>query len=252
VAFSPSNRCVAAGGWDDNVHVWDTGTGKALATLTGHEAAVWSVAFSPDGKLLVSGSQDTTALVWDATPWRGADLGAPGSLTDEQLRETWERLAKVDALQAWQAIQTLCAVPGKTVPWLRERLRAQTGSVERQHLLRLVADLDSDQFAVREKAMRELESLGEEAIPVLRETVAGQSSAEVRRRAEELLDKAAQPFRSGEQLQQRRAVEILERIGSPEAQEVLRNLAKGRAESWLTQAAKGSLERLARQSAVAP
>jgi RNA polymerase sigma factor (sigma-70 family) len=252
LAFSPSNRSLAAGGWDDNVHVWDTGMGKTLATLTGHEAAVWSVAFSPDGKLLVSGSQDTTALVWDATPWRPADAGAPMPLATDKFREAWERLAGADAPQAWQAIQTLCAVPGQTIPWLRERLRPQTGSVDRQRLRRLVADLDSDQFAIREKAMQELESLGEEAAPVLRETVAGQPSAEVRRRAEELLEKAAKPFLSGEQLQTGRAVEILERIGTPEAQEVLRNLATGRAAAWLTQTAKGSLERLARRSAAAP
>src|SRR5262249_23978303 len=152
LAFSPSNRTLAAGGWDDNVHVWDTGTGKTLATLTGHEAAVWSVAVSPDGKLLVSGSQDTTPLVWAATPWRPAKAGAAKPRAAADLREAWERLAGADAPQAWQAIQTLWAVPGQTVPWLRERLRPQTGAVDRQRLTRLVADLDSDQFAIREKA----------------------------------------------------------------------------------------------------
>jgi hypothetical protein len=118
--------------------------------------------------------------------------------------------------------------------------------------MRLVADLDSDQFATREKAMRELESLGVEAAPILREALAGQPSVEVRRRAEELLDKAARPFLSGEQLQTWRAVELLERIGTPQAQDVLRGLATGRAEAWLTHAAKGSLERLGRRSAVVP
>ena len=44
-----------------------------------------------------------------------------------------------------------------------------------------------------------------------------------------------------------RAVEILERIGTPEAQRILASLAEGAPEDRLTVAAKESLERVSRQ-----
>jgi hypothetical protein len=43
-----------------------------------------------------------------------------------------------------------------------------------------------------------------------------------------------------------RAVEALERIGTPEARQVLQALAKGAAGAVLTRAAQGALERLER------
>lgn len=45
--------------------LWDPATGKALATLEGHTAAVVSAAFAPLGKTVVTGSQDKTARVWE-------------------------------------------------------------------------------------------------------------------------------------------------------------------------------------------
>jgi WD40 repeat protein len=36
----------------------------SIATLTGHDDAVWSVAFSPDGTTLASGSLDHRVLLW--------------------------------------------------------------------------------------------------------------------------------------------------------------------------------------------
>ena len=41
-----------------------------------------------------------------------------------------------------------------------------------------------------------------------------------------------------------RALEVLERIGTPEARQILLSLAKGAPEAALTQEAKASLERL--------
>ena len=48
------------------MRVWDADSGKTLATLQGHTAAVFSAAFSPDGKRIVTASYDNTARVWDA------------------------------------------------------------------------------------------------------------------------------------------------------------------------------------------
>lgn len=71
VAMSPDGQALAAGSWDQAVHVWTrqkSATGEQLvpeSTLTGHSASVDAVAFSPDGKLIASGSYDHLVRVWN-------------------------------------------------------------------------------------------------------------------------------------------------------------------------------------------
>jgi len=44
--------------------LWDSVTGKAMATLAGHTGPVRGVAFSPDGTRVLTGSHDNTAGLW--------------------------------------------------------------------------------------------------------------------------------------------------------------------------------------------
>jgi hypothetical protein len=106
----------------------------------------------------------------------------------------------------------------------------------------LLAGLDSDTFTVRQKATRELQALGELARPALKRALEKTSSIEVRQRAEKLLrnPKDLTP----DQLRGIRAVEVLERIATPEARSVLEALAKGLPEARLTEEAKAALKRL--------
>ncbi|MBS1824479.1 MAG: protein kinase [Acidobacteria bacterium] len=68
IAFSNDGSRVAAGEWDPvdpAIWVWDTSTGAALGTLTGHTMGVYAVQFSPNGKLVFSVGADWTFRVWD-------------------------------------------------------------------------------------------------------------------------------------------------------------------------------------------
>jgi hypothetical protein len=85
----------------------------------------------------------------------------------------------------------------------------------------------------------------------LRETLSGKPSAEVRKRVEELLAGVRQ-VRSPEVLRRLRAVQVLERIGAPEARRLLEALAGGAPAARETRAAKASLARLAGRSPTAP
>jgi len=65
VAFSPDGKQVLTGDIDGAMQLWETGSGKLLATFKGHTKSVTSVAFSPDGKQVLSGSEDGTAQLWE-------------------------------------------------------------------------------------------------------------------------------------------------------------------------------------------
>jgi WD40 repeat protein len=71
LAFSPAdNRLLAAPSGLQDVTIWDLSTGRAVRTLSGHQARVLRLAFSPDGRLLASGSDDKTVKIWEVTTGR--------------------------------------------------------------------------------------------------------------------------------------------------------------------------------------
>jgi hypothetical protein len=113
-----------------------------------------------------------------------------------------------------------------------------------------VADLDSDEFAVRDRAGRELEKIGELAGPALRRALAGRPPLGMRRRIEDLLQRHERPENPGpEGLRRLRALEALERADTPDACRLLDELAAGPAEARLTQEAKACRARLSRRVA---
>lgn len=65
IVFSPDNRWVASGSFDNTIKIWELESGRELRSLTGHSGAIKSLACSPDGKLLASGSNDGTVRIWE-------------------------------------------------------------------------------------------------------------------------------------------------------------------------------------------
>ena len=144
-------------------------------------------------------------------------------------------------------MRALVAAPGQAVSFLGQHLRPAPDS-DPKHLARLIADLDDEHFAVREKAVRELEKLGPLARPALRLALTGQPSAEVRRRIESILEKARAAVIPPDVLRAVRAVEVLDRIGTKEARAILASLAQGAPNARLTREARTSLARIDRAS----
>jgi hypothetical protein len=113
-------------------------------------------------------------------------------------------------------------------------------------------ELDDDAFAVREKAMAELEKLGRRAESALRKTLVKPPSVEVQRRVERLLEKMDENRPTPEHLRSVRSLEVLEHIGTSAAQQLVQTLAKGARDGWLTQEAKAILERFAKRQVAEP
>jgi hypothetical protein len=231
-AFSPDGRCLAVGASDGTVRLVEAATGQERFRWQGHKRGVVSVLFSPDSSLLASGSWDRTILVWDVF-----DVPAAPPV---ELAPLWVDL-RSDGPTAYSAMRKLLAAGDRAVAFIAGRLHPAPAA-DTKKIAALIADLDNDRFAMREKASAELATLDEAAEAALQNALKGSPTAEKRRRVQALLAKIAEP--SGDRLQAMRAVEILERLATPEARELLRTLTTGAADSAQTKDAENSLRRL--------
>jgi RNA polymerase sigma factor (sigma-70 family) len=239
IAFSRDGRTVATG-IGIHVRLWETCTGAERLDLIGHRSSIWGLAFSPDDRTLATGSLDRTAVVWDLAEACGAHLGVPSS---GRLEDLWSDLGAA-ATRAYRAVWQLASAGKQAVPFLRQRLRP-IPALDRQQISRLLADLDSKQFPVREKATKELEKLGDLVGPFLSKALAAQPSLEQHQRLEKILAKLDGPVISTAELQTIRSIEVLERVGTDRARQLLEVLSAGAPEARVTREATESLQRLA-------
>ena len=234
MALSRDGRLLAVIAYD-GAHLWDLASGKKLKSFSGHQGVMVAVAFSPKADHLVTGYMDGMALVWDL-----ADIvPRPIPLTKEQAQLDWIALAGRDSLKAYQAFRRLHDYPQKTLDLLRTQLRSVPPS-PRERMARLIKDLDHNDFNVREKASRELETIGLDAENQLREAVTQHLSPEVRHRLEKLVDTLEHGERSR---RVRWAIKLLVNQKSAEARSLLKELAAGEPNSLQTREAKAALNR---------
>src|SRR5262249_11354114 len=173
-----------------------------------------------------SGSRDTTILVWDLAGLKVVPGPAAVELQPPEVESLWTDLVGDDAGKAFRGILRLAAAPRQAVPFLGERLRP-AAPAEARVVEGLVADLDGDKFQVRQKALSGLEQLGDLAVPILQKVLASKPSLEISRRVEPLLAKLTRGTLTAEQVRLVRAVEVLEKVGTPEAVRGLETLAGG-------------------------
>jgi hypothetical protein len=241
VALAPDGRLLAHSRPGGAIMLWNVVTGKEVGQLKGHQADVAVLAFGADSQTLASGSSDTTILIWDM---RGFAANAKPHAVAVDVSARWDDLLDNDAGRAFEAIWALAAAPEQAVPFLKDHLRP--AALDMEKVQQLIADLDDDQFAVRKQASAALEKIGEPAAPSLRKALESGPSPEARRRIEDLLARINSAAPHGEALRSLRAIETLERIGTPAARQVLQTVAQGTPGAALTRAAQAALERMER------
>jgi WD40 repeat protein len=254
IAFSPDGRWLVTADVK-GMRVWDVGTGKVLSQRAWPEGFVphptWtpvgSLTFLPDGKRLVTGVRDGTSLVWDMTRLT-RDLKPATSLDAHAVRRLWDELSGDDARKAHRAQALLAASPAPAIAFLKAHL-PPVRPVDVNRVEKLIGDLESEKFAIRDAAANELAKMAEQIEPLLKRVRETTSSAEVKRRIATLLG-APYISPSGQRLCMLRAIAVLERIGTPEARDVLRKVGSGDELARETREAKQSLERLERRAHV--
>jgi RNA polymerase sigma factor (sigma-70 family) len=225
--FSPDGKVLAVGTGNGLVVVWEVATGQERCRFIGHDGGIECIAFAPDCRRIASGGRDLTGLVWDLASEKS-------SVTN--LEALWLALRSSDAAEAHRALWALVERP-ETVELLARQM-ALVRAADKEKILSLIKDLDDDSYAKREAAEAALARLGEAALPGLRQASKDKAlPPEPRRRLDRLLGQLESWRR------ELRAVEVLERIGSPAAQSVLKEWAGGLPEALLTREAKAALAR---------
>ena len=66
LAFSPDGSRIAVGGIGPEVPIYDTESGRRIASCKGHEGGIFTIAFHPDGKRLAAAGFDGVVRIYDA------------------------------------------------------------------------------------------------------------------------------------------------------------------------------------------
>lgn len=242
IAVSPDGSLLASPGANHTVHVWDAWLAKEIGSFQGHNGDIASLCFAPDGKTLISGSKDTTILVWDLARLKRLPRPQIAELQPKELDALWIDLIASDAGAAGKSIHQLIASPKSSITFLKDQIKPAT-PVDPAKIDQWILDLDSSNFAKRTIAISQLEKLGELAIPALKKVLVGKAPLETRRRVEPLLEKLTSGSYSAEQIRILRALEVLDKIGTPEARKVLQDLASGAPGALITREAQVALDR---------
>jgi RNA polymerase sigma factor (sigma-70 family) len=228
--------------WSDvsAMSIWETGTWKLVRAFPpiSPRNNVTSMVFSRDGRSLFVANSDTTILEWDVSGRFGRKTEAPNR---DRLNVLWRSLVETPD-KVYPAVWEMLDHPTQSLPFLKEKL-TPVQPIEEKRVRQLLVQLDSDSFEEREKANRQLLALGEQFLPILRQTLNDRPTPETKRRAEDILELLARGP-SAEQMRLLRALAVLEWNNRPDAVEHLRHLASGAPSSSLTRAAKAAVRRL--------
>ena len=186
LAYAPHGNALAAGREDGTVEFWDLSTHRQIAKFSTGQGLVRALAFSPDGRLIATGGSDLDdPFFW---PLRNPFGDHPVS---PDIATLWTDLNQIDDIpRAYRAIERLAARPVEAMPMFREKLKPRT-PVPAERLAKLVAELGAEDFGKRERATRDLETLGDVIRNDLEKLRKEATSAEVARRVSGILARFA-------------------------------------------------------------
>jgi len=242
--FSSDGRTMAVSNTQSSaVSLWDLESSRLFGTVRCQCALITSIEFSPDGKRLLSGLDDTTIIAWDMSRAECLPLASKTVLSEGDVARRWDLLRSADGERAFRSEWELAADPERVVEFLRRRL-PNAASISPERAKSWIFELDSSEYSVREHASRNLLSNFDQVKDELTTTLRETTSAEIRKRIQRIIDSCDDIVSQPERLQELRAIEVLERIGTPNAVELLKKLSENRARADISDGAAESLHRI--------
>ncbi|MBI3411944.1 MAG: sigma-70 family RNA polymerase sigma factor [Planctomycetes bacterium] len=248
LAVAADGRTIASadGSFEGNdkpraIKFFDIYSGQELGQVPNQDSDIRALSFTPDGKRLVAGYRNTSNLVWDLQGVLAKPMKPATSPSRQELEMLWQELGQSEAANAYAAIATLIKGANGAASFLKDRL-PPAKPLDGARFSQMLVDLDSPTFAQRDKASRDLQKLGPQAQPAIRQAIANTKSLETRRRLEKLANYGLADF--PETLCRLRAIQVLELIGSAECVRALQGLASGDPDAPETHDASLALKRL--------
>jgi WD40 repeat protein len=225
---------------DYRIRVLEVATGGVRYELN-PGGYVNALAIAPDGSAVAAGMRDRTVTVWNLSPTGGA---WPWPRCQSEPERLWSRIVAGTAAQAWPAMRELIARPDVAVRLIRDKVKAAPAPAvpNSQELAKLIQRLDAPAFADRMSAAADLRALGPRIRDELTAALQATQSTEVREQLERLLARLDTPPAAARV--EARAVEVLERIGTPAAKDLLATFAAGSGHTALALDAQAALARL--------
>jgi hypothetical protein len=267
LTFSPDSRVLALTTPKGKVLFFDGLTGKHLGGQATDDEALRSLGYTDDGAFLIAINHSKAFLIdaikfekladvpFDVTRlWRygsatpgGVEsllkLFRPANLPKSDLETCWKKLDSPRPKEVLEAIWQISEA-ADLGPFLLKKV-SPVETLDGDAVRKVIGDLDSVNFAVRETATRKLGELGQPTEPFLRQALKAGPSAEVRDRAERLLAGLQRPP-TPEEVRQRRLIFTLETNGTADARRTLEAWAAGAPGAHLTEQSKQALGRLGR------
>jgi hypothetical protein len=141
-------------------------------------------------------------------------------LKAEDLERLWGQLGSDDAPRVYLASWTLVAAGDQSVPFIRHNILWSKSPEAQAQIKKWIAELESDQFLMRDQAYRNLQQHLENAIDELKAALQT-APPESQMRIEELLKSFSAPARPSRAAQ---ALRVLKNIGTPDAKALLKEL----------------------------
>jgi hypothetical protein len=228
-----------------SLQVWDVATGKSSPRVE-LDAAISHLAVSPDGSFVATALFDGTILVWDTSTLVGtARQARSGPLSTENLRGLWDQCGK-NSPAHFDAVSRLASRPAEALPFLKSQLRP-TPEVKPATLRQLLEDTQSPSEELHAGALQKLTALPVDLLGLQAASVPAANPAQ--RQLLRVVALVPWHQRAPDALRRVRGVQVLEKIGSREAQAILSEIATGWPLAWDTYFARAALQRLEMQYA---